>query len=175
MTGHSLPPKHLKNSFNSEASSNRLEMSLFADDTTATGTQEETTEGRKIIEKVMKQCEELTNVDKEENLIFGSEQSEDIRMLGTWLGRKIDMKHRMQSAEKAWAIIRKRFSKCRPNNVTQAKVFEACIESTLMFNAAVRPSHQREIKAMQTFVDKSTGIYGERKMENREGKCKSKE
>ena len=107
MTGHSLLPKHLKNTFNSEASSTRLEMSLFADDTTVIGTQEEITEGKKIIEKVMRQFEELTNVDKEENLIFGSEESEDIRMLGTWLGRKTDMKHRMQRAGKAWATIRK--------------------------------------------------------------------
>ena len=88
MTGHSLPPKHLKNSFNSEASSTRVEMSLFADDMTVIGTHEEITEGKKIIEKVMRQFEELTNVDKEENLIFGSEESEDIRMLGTWLGEK---------------------------------------------------------------------------------------
>ena len=88
MTGHSLPPKHLKNSFNSEASSARVEMSLFADDMTVIGTHEEITEGKKIIEKVMRQFEELTNVDKEENLIFGSEESEDIRMLGTWLGEK---------------------------------------------------------------------------------------
>lgn len=154
MTGHSLPPKHLKNSFNSEASSTRLEMSLFADDTTVIGTQKEIQEGKKIIEKVMKQFEELTNVDKEENLIFGSEQSEDIRMLGTWLGRKTDMKHRIQRAGKAWATIRKRFTKCRLSKITQAKVFEACIESTLLFNAAVRPFHQKEIKAMQTFVDK---------------------
>ena len=154
MTGHSLPPKHLKNSFNSEASSTRLEMSLFADDTTVIGTQEEITEGKKIIEKVMRQFEELTNVDKEENLIFGSEESEDIRMLGTWLGRKTDMKHRMQRAGKAWATIRKRFRKCRLSKVTQAKVFEVCIESTLLFNAAVRPFHQRELNAMQTFVDK---------------------
>ena len=51
MTGHSLPPKHLKNSFNSEASSTRLEMSLLADDTTVLGTQEEIAEGRTIIEK----------------------------------------------------------------------------------------------------------------------------
>ena len=49
----------------------------------------------------MRQFEELTNVDKEENLIFGSEESEDIRMLGTWLGRKTDMKHRMQRSGKA--------------------------------------------------------------------------
>ena len=77
MTGHSLPPKHLKNSFNLEASSTRLEMSLLADDTTVIGTQEEITDGKKIIEKVMKQFEEVMNVDKEENLIFGSEESED--------------------------------------------------------------------------------------------------
>ena len=130
-------------------------MSLFADDTTVIGTQEEIAEGKKIIEKVMRQFEELTNVDKEENLIFGSEESEDIRMLGTWLGRKNDMKHRIQRAGKAWATIRKRFRKCRLSKVTQAKVFEVCIESTLLFNAAVRPFHQREINAMQTFVEKN--------------------
>ena len=44
--------------------------------------------------------------------------------------------------------------KCRLSKITQAKVFEACFESTLLFNAAVRPFHQREIKAMQTFVNK---------------------
>ena len=59
MTGHSLPPKHLKNSFNSEASSTRLEMSLFVDDTTVIGTQEEIADGKKIIEKVMKQFEQF--------------------------------------------------------------------------------------------------------------------
>ena len=55
----------------------------------------------------MKQFEEVTNVYKEESLIFGSAESEDIRMLGTWLGRKTDMKHRMQRAGKEWATIRK--------------------------------------------------------------------
>ena len=99
MTGHSLPPKHLKNSFYSEASSTRLKMSLFADDTTVIGTQEEITEGKMIIEKIMRQFEELTNVDKEEN--FGSEESENIRILGTWLGRKTDRKHRMQKSRKS--------------------------------------------------------------------------
>ena len=154
MTGHSLPPKNLKNIFNSEASSTRLEMSLFVDDTAVIGTQEEIAEGKKIVEKVLKQFEELTNVDREENLIFGTDQSEDLRMLGTWLERKTDMRHRIQRAKKVWVTIRKRFTKCRLSKITQAKVFEACIESTLLFNAAVKPFHQREIKAMQTFVDK---------------------
>ena len=164
MTGHSLPPKHLKNSFYSEASSTRLKMSLFADDTTVIGTQEEITEGKMIIENIMRQFEELTNVDKEEN--FGSEESENIRMLGTWLGRKTDRKHRMQRAGKAWATIRKRFRKCRISKVTQAKVCEVCIESTLPFNAAVRPFHQREINACRHLLTKSTDTYGVRKMES---------
>ena len=171
MTGHSFPPKYLKNRCNSEASSTRLEMSLFADDTTVIGTQEEITDGRKIIEKAMKQFEEVTNVDKKENLIFGSEESDGVKMLGTWLGRKTDMKHRMQGAgkawaAKAWATIMKRFTKCRLSKVTQAKMFEARIESIFLFNAAVRPFHQREIKAMKTIVDKYTDTYGARKMEN---------
>ena len=60
----------------------------------------------------------------------------------------------MQRAGKAWAIIRKRFTTCRLSKIAQAKVFEACIESTPLLNAAARQFHQREIKAMQAFVDK---------------------
>ena len=44
---------------------------------------------------------------------------------------------------------------------------EGCIESTLLFNAAVRPFHQREIKVMQTFVDKKYRyIWSEKKGES---------
>ena len=46
-------------------------MALLAHDTSVLGTHEEMTEGNKIIEKVMKQFEELTNIHKEENLGFG--------------------------------------------------------------------------------------------------------
>ena len=70
-------------------------------------------------------------------------------MLGTWLGRKTDTKHRMQRAGNKEEIHKVQLSK-----VIQAKVFEACIESTFVLNGAVRPFHQREINAMQTFVDK---------------------
>ena len=43
MTGHSLPPKHLKNSFNSEASSTRVETLFFADDMKVIAKKEEIT------------------------------------------------------------------------------------------------------------------------------------
>ena len=54
MTGHSLPPKHLKNSFNSEASSTGVETLFFADDMKVIAKKEEITERRRIIETVIK-------------------------------------------------------------------------------------------------------------------------
>ena len=52
MTGHSLPPKNVKNTFNSEAKNAILTMSLFEDDTTIIGMSDEIEEGKQIIEKV---------------------------------------------------------------------------------------------------------------------------
>ena len=40
------------------------------------------------------------------------------------------------------------------SKVTQAKVFETCIESTMLFSIAVRPFLAREIKSFQRFCDK---------------------
>ena len=52
MTGHSLPPKNVKNTFNSESKNATLTMSLFEDDTTISGMSDEIEEGKQIIEKV---------------------------------------------------------------------------------------------------------------------------
>ena len=53
MPGHSLPPKNVKNTFNSEAKNTTLTLSLFADDTTIIGMSDEIEEDKQIIEKVM--------------------------------------------------------------------------------------------------------------------------
>ena len=61
MPGHSLPPKNIKNTFNSEANNTTLTTSLFADDTTIIGMSDEIEEGKQIIEKIMGELEERTN------------------------------------------------------------------------------------------------------------------
>ena len=53
MPVHSLPPRNIKNTFNLEAKSTTLTMSLFADDATIIGMSDEIEEGEQIIEKVM--------------------------------------------------------------------------------------------------------------------------
>ena len=65
MPGHSLPPRNVKNSFNSEAENATLTMSLFADDTTIIGMSDEIEEGKRIIEKVMGEFGERTNESNE--------------------------------------------------------------------------------------------------------------
>ena len=120
-------------------------MSLFADDTTIIGNNQEIAIGKQIIEEVMGNFEEQTNKSKEEHVIFGDSESGNVRMLGTWLGHGKDTKMRLQRAGKVWSTIRKRFVKCKLSKVTQAEVFEACVESTMLFNVAVRTFLTKEI------------------------------
>ena len=50
--------------------------------------------------------------------------------------------------------IRKRFMKCELSKKTQAKVVETCVESTILFNFALRPFSQSETKRIQSWIDK---------------------
>ena len=69
-------------------------------------------------------------------------------------------KMKLQRAGKVWSTIRNRFLKCKLSKVTQAKVFEACVESTMLFNVAVRPFLARDIKSFQNFCDKKYRYIG---------------
>ena len=66
----------------SEAVAIIIEKSLFADDTTVVGDKKELEEGVSTTKEVMSRFEERNNDDKEEELNFGEEGAEDIRMLG---------------------------------------------------------------------------------------------
>ena len=83
-----------------------VEKSLFADDTTAVGEKEELDVGIEVTKEVMGWFEERNNDDKEEVVEFGSEESGNTRMLGTWLGWDEDVKNRLTRAGKAWFRLR---------------------------------------------------------------------
>ena len=98
---------------------------------------------------------EEKNRPKEEKMIFGDDQNnKEVRMLGTWMEDNSDVKKTNPNSWQELGYHQKRFMKCRLTKRTQAKVIEACIESTLLFNASVRPFKLSEIKRMQTFMDK---------------------
>ena len=66
--GSALPGQKLWEKVHSEAVEVWMDLSLFADDTTAVGDEDQLEEGVETIKKVMSQYEEKNNDDKEESL-----------------------------------------------------------------------------------------------------------
>ena len=75
--------------------------------------------------------EERNNDGKEEELLFGTEDSGKIRMLGSWMGWREDVSQRLKRGGKAWWVAKKRLKGSRLSKRVQAKVVEMSVESTL--------------------------------------------
>ena len=83
-----------------------------------------------------------------------NQDSEEIRMLGKYMGNEHDTKMRIKRAARTWMQIKKRFMKCKLSKKTQTIVVETCVESTILFNAAVRSFSKSETKRIQSWIDK---------------------
>jgi hypothetical protein len=92
--GSSFPASSSWERFNSEAKKLRVDKELFADDTTVIGHKKEMETGLRVMKEVMERFEEKNNEDKEEKVEFGTDDSNKIRMLGSWLGPEEDIKQR---------------------------------------------------------------------------------
>lgn len=152
--GNKFPNMGTWESFNSEAVTVTVDKSLFADDTTPAGKKKEMRYGLEIMKEEMGEYEERNNDDKEEYLEFGTIESEEIRMLGCYMGAKKDVDMRIKRAGAAWFKIRKRLKKARITKRMQARVIEACIESTLLFDCQTRTWQVGEVKRLQSTVDR---------------------
>ena len=152
--GSSFPSSGLWEKHNSEAKRVRIDRGLFADDTTIAGRKRELPTGVNETKVVMGKFEERNNEDKEEYLDFGTEESNNIRMLGVWLGETEDVKQRLKRAGAAWVKIRNQLKGSRLSKSRQAKIVESCVESTLLFDCAVRTWRQGEIKKLQQCMDR---------------------
>ena len=90
---------------------------------------------------------------KEEELKFGEESAEKIRMLGVFIGRGVDMEERLKRIRKSSFILRKRLKNSKLSKKHQAKIVELCVESTGRFNCSIRAWHVAEIRKLQRYVD----------------------
>ena len=138
MPGSSFPSAALWEKKNSEAVEINVDKSLFADDTTIVGNAEELQEGTDIIKEVMGRFEERNNDGKEEELFFGGGDSGQVRMLGSWMGWKEDVDQRLKRGSKTWWKTKKRLNGAKISKTLQARIVEACVESTLLFDCHVR-------------------------------------
>ena len=139
---------------NSEAKRIKIDKGLFADDTTIVGKKNELQQGVDETKRIMAKFEERNNDDKEEHLDFGTEESEKIRMLGSWMGEKNDTSQRMKRGGAAWMKVKNRLKGSKLSKRSQAKIVEACVESTVLFDCQARTWHGGEIKKLQSMMDK---------------------
>ena len=83
MPGSSFAGTRVWERGSSEAKGVTITSALFADDTTIIGKRRELEEGVEKVKEVMGRWEERNNDDKEERLVFGTEEGGDIRVLGS--------------------------------------------------------------------------------------------
>ena len=152
--GSGLPGESMREKPNSESKRIRIDKSLFADDTTVVGKKKEMMEGLTAVKEEMTRFEEKNNDDKEEELIFGTVEGEKIRMLGSYIGPEEDVKQRLKRGGAAWAKLKPRLKGSSLSKQMQARIAETCVESTLLFDCQVRTWQTRELRKMQSFVDK---------------------
>ena len=96
----------------------------------------------------------IRNEDKEETLEFGTNEGEDVRVLGSWLGAKEDVNHRKRRAGALWGKVKEWLNGSSLNKRWQARIVEACVESSLLYDCQVRVWYKRDMKRLQQFMDK---------------------
>ena len=152
--GSCFPNKARWEKGNSEAKRIKISQGLFADDTTVIGKKRELEQGVREVKNVMNKFEERNNEDKEEFLDFGKEESRKIRVLGCLMGWKEDTNNRIKKAGNAWMKVKNRLKGTRISKSLQARIIEACIESTMLFDCQTRTWQVGEIQKMQRCMDK---------------------
>ena len=137
-----------------EAVSVRLTLGLFADDTTVVGMSGEIEEGVRVTKEVMGRWEERNNDEKEEVLEFGTEEGGKVRVLGSWLGAEEDVRNRMKRAGSLWWKVRSWLKGSKMSKRSQARVVEACVESSLLYDCQARMWYKRDVDRLQKWMDK---------------------
>ena len=161
--GSSFPSEKTWEKTNSEAVEVKIDKSLFADDTTILGNKKELDRGVEVTKEVMTRFEEKNNDDKEEELEFGSGESGKVRMLGSWMEWQADVNERIKRGNAAWWKAKQRLKGAKISKKQQARIVEASVESTLLFDCQARTWKTKEIKRLQGLADRAYRYIWSRK------------
>ena len=75
-------------------------------------------------------------------------------MLGCYMGEEEDTRQRIKRAGATWFKVKNRLKGSKMSKTMQARVIEACVESTLLFDCQARTWHMTEINKLQQTMDK---------------------
>ena len=74
-------------------------------------------------------------------------------MLGSYISRTEDTKQRLKRGGGAWAKAKNQLRKSKMKKSMQARVVQAVVESTILFDCQARPWRLGEINRIQRFMD----------------------
>ena len=127
MPGSSFASERVRERGSGEAKEIRIDCMLFADDMTVVGTEGEMDESVRRVKEVMGRWEERNNEDKEEVLEFGTEEGDEVRILGSWMGEREDVKNRIRRAGMLWGNVRGWLKGSRLSKRWQGRIVQACV------------------------------------------------
>ena len=137
-----------------ETAEEEIDSALFADDTSVIGKEDEIDEDVRITKEVMGNWEERNSDDKEEELKFDTEEGAEIRVLGSWIGTKQDIKNRKTRAGKLWGKVKNWLKGSTLSKRWQARVVDACVCSSLLYDCQARVWWKRDVKKLEQFMDR---------------------
>ena len=160
MPGDKLPNAGLTEKYNSEAVSANINLLLLADDMAVIGNREELETGVRRMKKKKARFEERTRPDKEEELLFGQADSENIRMSGCCMGPEEDIKQRIRRARALWSNLREELKGSRLSRWMKTIIKEVCVENGFLFDCATRTWYLNDVEKLQSLVDGAIGRCG---------------
>ena len=72
------------------------------------------------------------------HLEFGSEDANEVRMFGSWVGAEADTRMRVKRASGLWAKVKRGLKGTRLSKRWQTRIVDAWVESGLLFDCHVR-------------------------------------
>ena len=106
--------------------------------TTVVGTKGEMDESVRRVKEVMGRWEERNIEDKEEMLEFGTEEGDEVRILGSWMG----------GGWRGWV------KGSRLSKRWQGRIVQACVENSLFYDCQARVWYKRDVNKLQRWMDK---------------------
>ena len=82
------------------------------------------------------------------------EESESIRVLGSWMGTKEDVNMRLKRAGGLWAKVKEQLMNTRLSQRRQARFVQACMETALLFDCQARVLWKKDMMRFQKWMDK---------------------
>ena len=87
-------------------------------------------------------------------LEFGTEEGDEVRILGSWMGEKEEVRNRIRRAGMLWGNVRGRLRGSRLSKRWQGRIVQACVESSLLYDCQARVWYKREVNKLQRWMDK---------------------